>query len=295
MTNNGAGGFNDATRILGKIGPLLGIGAILGVLAIAGLSKAGCANHHTPPGFEGYIRSKPLAGAGEYVGIQKGPTSTGWVWRQDVVNIDMRPRTYSENMSIRTAQGSDLEFKAHVRIELADGAAKMIVEKLGGTRWYEANVKKTFQRAVREKVQVLEPFEVKSKSVQIAKDVLATMQAEYKSYKGEPIQFLSVDIGNIKYPPTIVESVIKKFVAYQENERKDVELRIVQKQIEISVAEAKGTADAQKVIGTTLDPLLLQYEALRAIEQLAHSENTTFLLTPAQSGESSPLILNLNK
>lgn len=291
MNSNGTGGLGDATRILGKVGPLVVIVVILSILAIALLSKFGCANHHTPAGHEGYIRSKPWLGSGEYIGLQRGPTSTGWVWRQDVINIDMRPRTYSEDMKIRTAKGSDLQFKAHVRIQLRKAGVKDIVEKLGGEDWYQANVQKTFQRAIREKVQVLEPFEVKGEILNISADVLRVMKEEYKN---RPIEFLSVDIGNIQYPETIVDSVIKKFVTYQENERLDIELKIVQKQMEIAVAEAKGTADAQRVIGKTLDPLLLQYEALRAIDQLSGSKNTTFLLMPQGAGQGSPIILDLN-
>lgn len=290
MNSNGTGGLGDATRIITRVGPLIVILVIVSILAVALLSKLGCANHHTPAGHEGYIRSKPLVGAGEYVGLQKGPTSTGWVWRQDVINIDMRPRTYSEQMDIRTAKGSDLEFKAHVRIKLRDGGVREIVEKLGGADWYDANVQKTFQRAVREKVQRLDPFEVKKEMLKISKAVLETMKAEYQ---GRPIEFLSVDIGNIKYPEPIMDSIVKKFVTYQENERKEIELDIAEKQIDIAVAEAKGKADAQRVIGKTLDPLLLQYEALRAIEQLSGSKNTTFLLLPQGNGQGSPVILDL--
>lgn len=290
VNSNGTGGLGDATRIIGRVGPVIVILAILSILAVALLSKLGCANHHTPAGHEGYIRSKPLVGAGEYVGLQKGPISTGWVWRQHVINIDMRPRTYSEEMKIRTAKGSDLKFKAHVRVKLRDGGVRDIVEKLGGAEWYEANVKKTFQRAVRDEVQVLDAFEVKNNMLKISRLVLETME---KEYKGRPIEFLSVDIGNIKYPETIMNSVIKKFVTYQENERKEIELDIAEKQIDIAVAEATGTADAQRVIGKTLDPLLLQYEALRAIDQLSGSKNTTFLLMPQGNGQGSPVILDL--
>lgn len=290
MTNNGTGGLGDAKQLIGRIGPLIGIAVVLGVLAVAALSKVGCANHHTPPGFEGYIRSQPLFGAGEFVGIQQGPTSTGWVWRLHVVNIDMRPRTYSEEMSIRTAKGSDLTFKAHVRIRLEPKGSKAIVEKLGGPNWYDLNVKKTFQRAVREEVQALEPFEVKEKTDDIAKAVLDKLRKEYED---GPIQFSSVDIGNIEYPQVIMDSVEQKFVTGQINQRKIIEMQIAEKQIEIAAAEARGTADAQRVIGKTLDPLLLQYEALRAIEQLAGSEHTTFLLMPLGESGSAPVIVDL--
>lgn len=293
MNNNGTGsGFGGATRILGKLGPVFGVLSVIFVLGVAGLSRAGCDNHHTPPGHEGYIRSQPLMSAGEFVGTQKGPTSTGWVWRQAVVNIDMRPRTYSEDMSIRTSMGSELTFRAHVRIKLREGGVKDIVEKLGGANWYEANVQKTFQRAVRENVQKLEPFEVKNQSLQIAEDVLQVMREEYKE---RPIEFLSVDIGDIEYPDTIVQSVIKKFVTYEENQRKDIELQIAQQQIEIGIAEAEGISDAQRIIRKTLDPMFLQYEALGAIEALAGAPNTTFMIMPFSKDANAPLIMSLDK
>lgn len=262
------------------------------VIIIAGLSKAGCVNLHTPPGHEGYLRSQPLVGAGKYVGTQKGPTSTGWVWRQEIINIDMRPRTYSQEMSIRTSKGSELKFRAHARIKLRDGGVKDIVERLGGAGWYASNVQKTFERAIRERVQKLEPFEVKNQSLEIASAVMATMQEEYK---GRPVEFLSVDIGDIQYPETIVQSVIKKFVTYEENQRKDIELKIAQAQIQIGIAEAEGTSDAQHIIRMTLDPMFLQYEALGAIEELSSSQNTTFVVAPLTKGGTAPLIMSLDK
>ena len=221
------------------------------------------------------------------------------MWRQEVINIDMRPRTYSEEMSIRTSKGTELKFRAHARIKLrqgeegaSQGGIKKVVEEMGGKDWYENNVKRTFQRAVREAVQVLDPFEVKNQSLEIAQSVLKVMQAEYAD---RPIEFRSVDIGNIQYPEIIVESVIKKFVTVEENQRKDIELQISQREIEIEVAKAEGISDSQRIIRKTLDPLFLQYEALEAIEQLAGSQNTTFMMVPFGENGSAPLILNMDK
>jgi regulator of protease activity HflC (stomatin/prohibitin superfamily) len=114
------------------------------------------------------------------------------------------------------------------------------------------------------------------------------MQARYKD---SPIEFLSVDVGDITYPKGVVDSVIAKFVTNEENERRDVELEIAQKQIEIGIAEARGIADAQKIIRTTLDPMFLQFEALRAIEEMASSKNTTFMLMPVGKSGNAPVIL----
>ena len=285
----------DGGDLIGRLGPLgakLGGGAVLVVLAVAAVSKVGCVNLHTPPGHEGYVRSNPFMSEAEFVGTQEGPTSTGWVWRQRVVNIDMRPRTFSEEMSILTKERLELSFRAHARVRLRRGSVRSVVEDFGGNDWYKNNVREQFRAAVREKVQALDPFEVKNQSLEIADAVLEDMKGRY----GESsVEFLSVDIGNIEYPSVVVESVIRKFVTNEDNERKDIELKVAQKQIEIGIAEAEGISDAQKVIRTTLDPMFLQYEALGAIEQLADAPNTTFVIAPATEDGSTPVFLSAGK
>jgi hypothetical protein len=273
-----------------KYAPFIGGGLLFLILATAGLSKAGCSNNHTPPGHEGYIRSVPLVGAGEFVGVQKGPTSTGWVWRQRVVNIDVRPRTFSEEMLIVTSDQLELRFRAHARMKPKAGSIAAIVEKFGGEKWYENNVRGPFRGEVRDRVQKLEPFEVKGQMDEIAAGVLDAMQ---KRFADDPVEFLDVVIGDIQYPKVVVDSVIRKFVTNQDNDRKDIELKIAQRQIDIGIAEAQGIADSQKIIRTTLDPMFLQFEALRAIEELAGSKNTTFLVMPFSKNGNSPVIMNM--
>ena len=294
MTNS-----NGAQNILVRVGPIVGFVGIAFVLGVAGLSRVGCVNLHTPPGHEGYVRSNPIAGAGKFVGVQLGPTSTGWVWRQKVVNIDIRPRTYSEEMKILTKDRLELTFRAHARIRLRPTDRKIphygvkeVVEKYGGRNWYENNVRERFTAAVRDQVQARPTFEVKSMIVEIA---TAVKQAMNSYYQETPIEFLSVDIGNIEYPEVVVRSVVRKFVTKEDNERKDIELKIAQKRIEIGKAEAHGVRDAQSIIRTTLDPMYLQYEALGAIEELGGSTNTTFLVMPFSKTGGSPIIMSLDK
>ena len=262
--------------------------AVVTLFLAFGLSWVGCDNHHTPAGHVGYIKSRPILGAGEFVGIQKGPTSTGFVWRQDVTNIDVRPRTFSEEMVIPTRNRLELSLKAHARIRLRPERVREVVEGYGGEDWYAHNVRDQYRATVRDKVQRLDVFEVKDDMRRIGDEVLADMA---KRYADTPIEFLSIDIGDITYPQGVVDSVVAKFVTNEENERKDVELEIAQKQIEIGIAEAQGIADAQQVIRTTLDPMFLQFEALRAIEEMATHTNTTFLMFPYAKNGNAPVIM----
>jgi len=278
-----------SSSIAKRLVPILA-GLAVTVVAVVGLSRVGCVNVHTPPGYVGYVRSEPFFGAGEFVGTQVGPTSTGWVWRQHVVNIDVRRRTYSEEMVVITAKGSELQFRAHARIALDPKKIRDVVERYGGPDWYVSNVQRQFQNEVRQAVAPLDPFEAKNRSFEIAETVKSALNERYKD---SPFLFESVDIGDIQYPPTIVTSVIRKFVTFQENERRDIERRIAEAQIAIGSAEARGIADAQQTIRTTLDPMFLQYEALGALEELADSQNTTFVVAPFSKNGSSPMIMSL--
>jgi len=281
----GGGGLRPHWGAMGAI--VLGLALVVGI----GIARVGCVNRHTPAGHEGYLRSNPIAGAGAYVGSQRGPTSTGLVWRQEVINIDMRPHTYSEDMSIITAERLPLAFRAHARIQLRKGSVRAVVEKFGGENWYPANVREQYRSEVRAKVQALDAFAVKERSGEIAEAVLADM---IKRYEGTPIEFISVDIGDITYPQVVVDSVIRKVVTNEDNERKDIELRIAQRDIDIGIAEAEGVADAQRIIRTTLNPFFLQYEALGAIEALAGSNNTTFIIGP-MGKNGAPILMNVDK
>ena len=278
----------SATGRLGGRRIIIVVGLLIVVFVAVGASAVGCTNHHTPAGHVGYVKSQPILSAGEFVGIQQGPTSTGWVWRQDVTNIDVRTRTFSEDMVIPTRNRLELALRAHARVRLRPDRVRDVVERYGGEDWYANNLRDQYRATVRDKVQKLDVFEVKDDMRRIGDEVLAELKTRYAD---TPIEFLSVDIGDITYPQGVVDSVVAKFVTNEENERKDVELEIAQKQIEIGIAEAQGIADAQQIIRTTLDPMFLQFEALRAIEDMAGHPNTTFLMFPFSKNGNAPVIM----
>lgn len=277
---------------LAKLGPQIAGGVIMLVLGIAALSRVGCQNHHTPPGHAGYIRSTPFVGAGEYVGNQIGPTSTGFVWRQKLVNIDIRSKTFSEEMTIPTSDRLRVTLRAHARIRPNPKMIQGLVDQFGGENWYISNVRDQFRSAVRNRVQVLKPFEIKDRMRQIGDEVLADM---VKRYKDKPVIFESVDVGDINYPKQIVDAVVRKLVTNEDNDRAEIQAAIASEQIRIGQAEAEGIAEAQKIIRKTLDPMFLQFEALRAIEDLADSKNTNFLIMPFNEQGSSPVIMQMGK
>jgi regulator of protease activity HflC (stomatin/prohibitin superfamily) len=102
----------------------------------------------------------------------------------------------------------------------------------------------------------------------------------------------SVLIRKIVLPATVDDAIQAKLTAQQESEAMQFRKTQAEQQAEIKIIEARGLAEAQQIINSTLTPSYLQYEAIEAYRQLANSQNTTFVIMPTSTeGAGMPLIL----
>jgi len=246
---------------------LSGVGLVLvGGMVVAVAHALGGTNAFTPAGHEGYIAHQPLAiGQREFVETQKGPTSTGWRWRQYATNIDMRVNTYSEQMNIFSRDNLEVSFEAHARIRLKEGSVRQIVERYSSEDWYANNVRRPYRTAVREIVRMQNAFDIKDQSEEIAELVLVRLHEEYAD---TPFEFLSMSIGNINYPATVEQRVVANLAAEQRRQRMEVQEQIAQAQAEIREIRARGEAEAQHLEQATLTPIFVQHEAAELYRSL---------------------------
>nr|WP_248694165.1 hypothetical protein [Pseudoalteromonas piscicida] len=87
-------------------------------------------------------------------------------------------------------------------------------------------------------------------------------------------------IGNINYPDIVANAVEKKLAAQQLLAEKETQKAIAKKDAEIRIEEAKGIAEAQKIINATLTANYLQHEAINAQLKMAESPNHTTVYIP---------------
>ncbi len=103
-------------------------------------------------------------------------------------------------------------------------------------------------------------------------------------------QFL---IRMIKLPEEVDKAIQMKLKSQQESEAMMYVKQKAEQEAEIKIIEAKGLAEAQKIINSTLTPNYLQHEAIQAYKELANSNNTTFVIMPTNPNSTGmPLILN---
>ncbi len=260
------------------------------ILVGAGLISlaAGCSNPSTPAGHEGYVYEQPrILGKGGYKGSVEGPGNFGAsVWRNRVINIDVRPNTYSEDFQILARDDLNVAFTVNAIISVRPGSVQDVVQKYGGEDWYRRYVREPFQTFVRTEVQAYESRAIKEHRGDIAGNV---EQSLHGHLEGTPFELVNLVVGNIDYPEVVTLAVEKKLAAQQLLEEKEVQKEIAMRDAEIRIEEAKGIAEAQKIINETLTVNYLQHEAIMAQEKMANAPNHTTVYIPV-GANGMPLV-----
>jgi regulator of protease activity HflC (stomatin/prohibitin superfamily) len=108
-----------------------------------------------------------------------------------------------------------------------------------------------------------------------------------------PFEVRSIVVGNIQYPPEIVNAVSQKLAATQELERKNTEIEIAKREKEKRIIEAEGIAQATQIISQRLTSPYLQYEAIKAQRDTINSPNHTIIYIPV-GAMGVPLVGNVS-
>lgn len=252
---------------------------IIGLLWLVPMS-IGCSNPFTPAGHEGYVYESPrLFGKGGFKGIVKGPGNYGAsFWRNKVINIDIRPSTYIENFKILAKDDLNVAFKFEAVVKINPGQADKVVQDYAGLQWYQRFVKEPFRSFVRNSTQKYTSRELKAQREIIADEVRTKLQ----DYLAEsPFILVKLVVGNIDYPPVVAKAVEKKMAAHQLLEEKETQKEIAKRDAEIKIEEAKGIAEAQRIINSTLTSNYLQHEAIQAQLAMSNSPNHTTVYIPS--------------
>ena len=259
-------------------------------LGLSFLFLVGCSNPETPAGHEGYVRQGAIVGAHRFYGIQEGPSSTGLGWLLEAYNVDMRWATYSEDFQVMSSDNLSLKFHAHAVLKPHRGTVRDLVEQYGGEEWYQRNVQQPFRNAVYEAVAGYKALEAKEKREQIA----ATVQDKFMLFLSEkPFDLQAIVIGTINLPDAVAKSQEEKISKETELGRKSFEIDIAKQDAIVRIEEAKGIAEAQRIISQSLTTNYLQHEAIKAQEKMASSPNHTTTYIP--SGENGiPLVKTID-
>lgn len=218
-------------------------------------------NHRVLSGFAGYVYTKPIIGSNEFQGVLIGPASTGFTWRRAVSKVSITPETTIEHFSTKdntAILGKDklpISCQASMVFRLNPKKIKEFMEQYGGIAQtsgknddedadeimgfaYKNFIQQPFRTAVRTELSKYPALDASSNLQKISDDVLTQVRRRLEQ---TPFVVDSVAVGETNPPPPIIEAVVNKVKATQENERKAIELEIAQK--DIAIQKAKGEAE----------------------------------------------------
>lgn len=262
------------------------IGIMVGLIIGLGFLAT---NPYTPAGHEGYVFERPrIFGKGGFKKSIAGPSNFGLSFlRNTVINIDIRPNTYTEKFRILAKDDLNISFNFHIILAIKSGSVKDVVDKFGGQAWYQRFVREPVRTYIRQAIQDYASTELKGKRNAIALSV----QKHIKEYLSTtPFVIVNIAIGDIEYPQIVAQAVEKKLASQQLLAEKAIQKAIAQQDAQIKIEEAKGIAEAQKIINSTLTANYLQHEAIHAQLKMADSPNHTTVYIPVGTN-GIPLIL----
>jgi regulator of protease activity HflC (stomatin/prohibitin superfamily) len=270
------------------------VAAIAGALGLLWLM--GAQNAFTPAGYVGYLTRGAAFGKSTFVGVQRGPTSTGRSWLMHVTNISVTPYTYNEQFSgeeaVLSRDNLKIAFAVHTVWRIDAERIPLFMERYSTTlsadtlqKDPDAIVKVAYANFIREPLRTFARDEVQRRNGLEVKDALIpigdSVLARIRDYaRDSPFVITSVVVGNVQYPSEVSDAVSRKLAATQELLRKDTEIAIERKEREKREVQAQGIANAMQIIRGQLSPMYIQHEAIEAQKQMVNSPNHTVVYIP---------------
>jgi len=265
----------------------------------------GSSNPVTPAGYVGYVTRGAVLGRERFVGLQTGPTSSGRGWLLHVTNVSITPYTYDEDFSgensVLSSDSLKIAFRVHLVWRVRPDRVKEFVENFSTLNpgdeadkivqvAYHNFLREPLRTYARDEVQKYKGLELKDSIAGIGQ--LLTERV-LKLTNDTPFEVRNVVVGNIQYPPEVVDAVSRKLAATQELERKNTDIEIAKREKDKRIIEAEGIAQATQIISQRLTAPYLQYEAIKAQRDTINSPNHTTIYIPV-GPMGVPLVGNLN-
>lgn len=119
------------------------------------------------------------------------------------------------------------------------------------------------------------------------RELATAMREAIQDKAGDRIEVLEVFVRDIQAPPTVKTAIEDKLAREQQVASERFQTEIIQEKAKQKIEEAKGIAQAQKIINVDLTD---RYLMLRYIEALQNLPSGALVIAPTQGGV--PLLLN---
>lgn len=195
----------------------------------------------------------------------------------NVIKMETRTLEAKESLHVPTKEGliADLDISVLYKIDPTKGHD--IYKKLG-INYKDVVLTPTLRNVGRDIVANYHSDDLYgSNRGKISSDISAELT---KVYASRGIFLENVLLRDVKLPNEVTTAINQKISAKQGAEQMVYTLQKETQESERKRVEARGIADAQKIISSGLTNEYLQWKYITTLQSLASSQNNTFVITP---------------
>lgn len=204
-----------------------------------------------------------------------------------VIVYEIRQQEIPETMSVLSSNGLDIKLDASVLYEPDFGnLARLHKEK--GKNYLSRVLQPAVRSAARSVVGRYTPEQLySSKRDAIQQEIFEETK---KIVEPQYIQLNSILIRDVTLPPTIKQAIERKLKQEQESLEYEFRLVTAKKEAEKQRIEAKGKADANRILSASLTDKILQDKGIEATIKLSESNNSKIIVI-GSGKDGMPIIL----
>jgi prohibitin 1 len=207
-----------------------------------------------------------------------------------VIVYEVRQQELFEKMKVLSSNGLDIILETSSwYMPRPEDLGRLHQEK--GEDYLERVIKPTLRSAARSVVGRYTPEQLYASKRDVIQNEI--FDEAKKILDGQYIELNEVLVRDVTLPATIKDAIERKLKQEQESLEYEFRLVTASKEAQKQIIEAKGKADANKILSASLTDKILQDKGIEATLELAKSPNSKVVIV-GSSKDGLPLILGNN-
>jgi prohibitin 2 len=200
---------------------------------------------------------------------------------------DLRSKSNDEVLNVIAVNGLAIKLDATVRYHLAPKEAIALQEEIGPD-YYRTILEPVLRSEARRVIGRYTPEEIYS----TRRDIIEreTREGVQEKINGKHIILEAILVRNVELPAAIRTAIDQKLAAEQEVLKMKYVLDVARAKAEERRIEARGIADYNQIITSSLSPGILEYEKVQELEALARSANAKTVVLGAGTRQAQVLL-----
>ncbi|MDH5588792.1 MAG: prohibitin family protein, partial [Gemmatimonadota bacterium] len=189
----------------------------------------------------------------------------------DIEKMSIREQSFPadggvERIEAQTSDQLNVSLEVSIIFKLDGTNAPQLFQRLGSERSIKNSiVLNSVRNGVRDAVATKSINEIFSPN---RRDLATEMKVEIQAKAGDRIEVLDVFVRDIQAPPTVRQAIEEKQQREQQVAAEKFQTEIIQERAQQAIEEARGLAEAQRIISAGLTPAYLTFHYIEKLSEL---------------------------